>query len=413
MGDHGRVSHEHHDHSHDALTAPENVRRILRILIVVLAVATAGGLALWWPGEGVGLPDAISGQGERVNATVIGDEPVECEGPDLGVDLECVQIDFELTSGPNAGSRGSFQVFPEAQRNVPTFDDGDRIVVIEYELADTGEISHTFADFQRGRPLVLLAVLFVVAVVALGRMQGIRAIGGLVVSAVVLFAYVFPALLDGQPPLPVALVAASVIAFAALYLAHGVNDTTTVALLGTMAALAVTGLLGAIFTGLSQITGLASEDQIFLLISAEGIDLRGLVLAGIIIGSLGVLDDVTVTQVSAVARLREANPDYSVRELYRAGVQIGRDHIASTVNTLVLAYAGAALPLLLYYSNAGIGLTESITSEIVAVEVIRTLVGSIGLVSAVPLTTVLAALVVSAPPEDEPGGRHLRRAAAD
>ena len=118
-------------------------------------------------------------------------------------------------------------------------------------------------------------------------------------------------------------------------------------------------------------------------------------LAGIVLGSLGVLDDVTVTQVSAVARLREANPGYAVGDLYRTGVRIGRDHIASTVNTLVLAYAGATLPLLLFYSNIGIGLSEAVTSEIIAVEVIRTLVGSIGLVAAVPITTALAAVVVT------------------
>jgi uncharacterized membrane protein len=120
-----------------------------------------------------------------------------------------------------------------------------------------------------------------------------------------------------------------------------------------------------------------------------------LVLAGIVLGSLGVLDDVTVTQVSAVARLREANPGYGIRELYASGVRIGRDHIASVVNTLVLAYAGAALPLLLFYSSIGIGFSESVTSEIVAVEVIRTLVGSVGLVAAVPITTGLAAVVVT------------------
>lgn len=394
MGDHGAVSHDH-SHEHSALTADHGVRRILRILIVVVALATVGGLALWWPSGGAGLSTGIDGQGDRVNATVTGDEPIDCAGPELGEALVCEEIQIEVTSGPNAGATGSFQLFPDSQGPTPDFDAGDDIVVIEFVLGDTGELAYSFADYQRSRPLVLLAVLFVAAVVALGRFQGVRALAGLVVSAVVLFGYVFPSLLDGHPPLAVALVSASVIAFAALYLAHGINDTTTVALLGTMAALAVTGVLGAVFTSAAQITGLASEDQIFLLVSAEGIDLRGLVLAGIIIGSLGVLDDVTVTQVSAVARLREANPDYTVRDLYRTGVHIGRDHIASTVNTLVLAYAGAALPLLLFYANVGIGLSESITSEIIAVEIIRTLVGSIGLVSAVPLTTILAALVVT------------------
>jgi uncharacterized membrane protein len=390
------VAHAHlHDHDHDSLAAAPEVARLLRIAVAAIVVLTIIGLFVWRPAGGVSLPEGIQGQGDRVTATVIGDQPVECAGTEFGSVAQCQEILIEITSGPNEGTTGSFQLFPGTQTVTPEFEAGDRIVVNEFVLGDTGEVAYTFADYQRSRPLLVLAVVFVVAVVALGRVQGLRALAGLVVSGIVLLAYVFPALLDGQPPLAVALVGSAVIALAALYLAHGVNDTTTVALLGTFGALALTGLLAALFTSAADITGVASEDQIFLLVSAEGIDVRGLVLAGIVLGSLGVLDDVTVTQVSAVARLREANPDYGVRELYRTGVRIGRDHIASTVNTLVLAYAGAALPLLLFYSNIGIGLSESVTSEIIAVEVIRTLVGSIGLVAAVPITTVLAAVVVT------------------
>ncbi|HEX4903225.1 MAG TPA: YibE/F family protein [Acidimicrobiales bacterium] len=405
-----------HDHGHDhhELGASREVARILRIAVLVVVAVAVVGLLVWRPAGGVGLPDGVAGQGRRVDATVVGEATVSCAGTDItGEAIECEEVQLEITSGENAGGRGSFEIYP--QPGSPDFDRGDRLVVTEFEIGD-GEISYTFADYQRSSPLLVLAVLFVVAVVALGRFQGLRALGGLVVSGIVLFAYTFPALLDGQPPLGVALVSSVVIALAALYLAHGVNDTTTVALLGTLGALGLTGLLGALFTSAAQITGLASEDQIFLLVSAEGVDVRGLVLAGIVLGSLGVLDDVTVTQVSAVARLREANPSYGIRDLYRSGVRIGRDHIASTVNTLVLAYAGAALPLLLFYSNIGIGFSESVTSEVVAVEVIRTLVGSIGLVAAVPITTVLAAVVVtgtglpslparrprSAPPADAP-----------
>ena len=390
------MAHAHlHDHDHDAISADPAVSRILRAVVVVVVVLTAIGLFAWRPDGGVILPEALQGQGERVDATVIGQSPVECAGTDFGSVSQCVNIEIELTSGPNEGSTSSFQLFPDAESAVPDFSEGDRIVVIEFTLGDTGEVAHTFADYERDTPLLLLAAIFVVAVLALGRFQGLRAILGLVVSAVVLLAYVFPALLEGKPPMAVALVASSVIALAALYLAHGINDTTTVALLGTFASLGLTGLLASVFTSAAQITGLATEDQIFLQVSAEGIDVRGLVLAGIVLGSLGVLDDVTVTQVSAVARLREANPDYGIRELYTTGVRIGRDHIASVVNTLFLAYAGAALPLLLFYSNIGIGLSESITSEIIAVEVIRTLVGSVGLVAAVPITTALAAVVVT------------------
>ncbi|HAS12984.1 MAG TPA: hypothetical protein DCS55_21125 [Acidimicrobiaceae bacterium] len=381
-----------HDHSHDLGTAPE-VARALRLAVLAIVVLTAIGLFVWRPDGGVAIPSAVDGQGERVEATVTGTSDIECAGTDFGgAPIVCEEILLDITSGANAGGSGSFEVYP--QPGSPQFGEGDRIVVNEYEVPDGG-IAYTFADYQRSRPMLLLLGIFVVAVIAMGRFQGLRALAGLVVSGIVLLAYAFPALLDGKPPLGIALVSSVIIAVAALYLSHGINDTTTVALLGTLAALGLTGLLAAVFTSAAQITGLASEDQIFLMVSAEGVDVRGLVLAGIVLGSLGVLDDVTVTQVSAVARLREANPGYGIAELYRSGVRIGRDHIASVVNTLVLAYAGAALPLLLFYSNIGIGLSESVTSEIVAVEIIRTLVGSIGLVAAVPLTTGLAAVVVT------------------
>lgn len=402
-----------HDHDHEIEVAPE-VARLLWIAVLVILVLTVVGAVVWWPGDGAELPEGFGARGQRVDATVtdvvgggcpggdfLGGDFFDVDGPAASPVLECDSVELEVTSGANAGATTSFESYPDG--GSPTFEAGDRVVLSEFEVPG-GETAYSFADFQRDRPLLLLGALFVIAVVALGRFQGVRAIGGLVVSALVLFLYVFPALLDAQPPLAVALVAASVIAFAALYLAHGVSPTTTVALLGTMAALALTGILAAVFTAAANITGAASEDQLYLLVSAEGIDLRGLVLAGVVLGSLGVLDDVTVTQVSAVARLREANPAYGVGDLYRTGVRIGRDHIASTVNTLVLAYAGAALPLLLFYSNIGIPVSEAVTSEIIAVEVIRTLVGSIGLVAAVPITTALAAVVVT--------GTGFRRGAA-
>lgn len=400
------VVHDH-EHAHDLDAAPE-VARLLRIAVGVLVALACVGLLVWRPTGELAFSDAGDAQGQRVDATVVGEAEVECAGPAFeGDPLLCEEVQLEITSGPNAGSSGSFEIYPQV--GSPDFDVGDRVVVNAYDIGD-GSLAYTFADYQRSRPLVILVVLFVVAVVALGRFHGLRALAGLAVSGVVLFAYTFPALLDGQPPLGVALVSATIIALAALYLSHGVNDTTTVALLGTLGALALTGALGALFTSAAQITGLASEDQIYLLVSAEGVDVRGLVLAGIILGSLGVLDDVTVTQVSAVARLREANPSFGIRRLYSSGVRIGRDHIASVVNTLVLAYAGAALPLLLFYSSVGIGFSESVTSEIVAVEVIRTLVGSIGLVAAVPMTTALAAVVVTG--TGLPQGRRHRDDAA-
>ncbi len=242
----------------------------------------------------------------------------------------------------------------------------------------------------------MLAGIFIVAVVGLGRWQGLRSLLGLAASLAVLITFVLPAILDGSSPLAVALVGSAVIAVLALYLAHGVNAWTTTALLGTFTSLALVGVLGSVFVDAAQFSGLADEEATFLQITAGQIDLRGLLLGGIVIGALGVLDDVTVTQVSAVWELHGAQPGFRRWDLYRSALRIGRDHIASTVNTLVLAYAGASLPLFLLFTQADQGLGDVINGESVAVEVVRALAGSIGLVASVPLTTALAVLVVSA-----------------
>jgi uncharacterized membrane protein len=190
----------------------------------------------------------------------------------------------------------------------------------------------------------------------------------------------------------VAIVAAGAISFLALYLAHGFTTMTTVALLGTLSALLLTAGLATVFVELAEFSGLASEESGFLAAAASAIDLRGLLLAGVVIGALGALDDMTVTQASAVWELRAANPSYTTTQLFQAALRIGRDHVASTVNTLVLAYAGASLPLLVLFVLSHQPLTSVANSEVVAIEIVRTLVGSIGLVASVPLTTWLASM---------------------
>ena len=207
----------------------------------------------------------------------------------------------------------------------------------------------------------------------------------------------------------VALSGCAVIAFGTLYLAHGVSDRTTVALLGTLASLALTAILATGFAAAAQLSGLASEESLTLLAFAPDLDFRGLLLAAVILGALGVLDDVTITQVSAVWELRRTDPTLSRRQLYAAGIRIGRDHIASTVNTLVLAYSAAALPLLLIYTQSGLGFGGVLATETVAVEIVQTLVGSIGLVASVPLTTALACRVITrpaGPAAPDRGGAH-------
>jgi uncharacterized membrane protein len=276
-------------------------------------------------------------------------------------------------------------------------------VMVEYVEGDDGEPEvfsiapespyrqYRFADFQRRSVLLWLGLLFAAVVVWLGRWRGLAALGGLVASVAILLLFILPAILDGRSPVLVAVVGSAAIAFVALYLAHGFSRMTTVALIGTLAALALAALLSMVVVGLSEFTGFVSEES-SLLTLFDNVDVRGLLLAGIVLGAAGAIDDVTVTQASAVWELKAANRELSVGELFRRGIRIGRDHIASMVNTLLLAYAGASLPLLVLFVLSEQSLGTVANSEIVAVEIVRTLVGSIGLVAAVPFTTWLAAI---------------------
>ena len=267
--------------------------------------------------------------------------------------------------------------------------------MVSYDRKAEPGFRYQYNDRQRGSVLWWLFALFALAVIALGRWRGLAALVGLGASFAVLLFFVLPALVAGQEPVLVALTGASAIAFLALYVAHGFNFMTTVALLGTLVALVITVLLAMIFVDLAHLTGFTSDEAFVVQVGTSGgISITGLVLAGMVLGALGALDDVTVTQASAVWELRDASPDMSVRALARAGLRIGRDHVASTVNTLALAYAGAALPLLILFVFSRQSLGTIANSEVIATEIIATLVGSIGLVAAVPITTWLAAAVL-------------------
>lgn len=391
------MSHAHHSHRPGhGLTASlttRNTRVLLGGIVVAFTVAALAGAWLLRPdSERPVLAAELGFSGELVHATATAAEDVPCANTTEADGVRCLRVDIDLTSGSPAGEHGTFElpVSDSVLRIVPGAD-----LVVQYQPDNPPELRYFFQDFQRERPLAFLIVIFAVAVVALGRWQGLRALIALGVTGVVLVAFAFPSIIDGHDPTATALVAAVLIALVALYLTHGVTEMITVALLGTFAALALTAILAIVFTRLAHFTGFGSEDAFYLQFASGKIDIKGLILAGIVVGSLGVLDDVTVTQVSAVWQLHEANPTYSGRRLYTSAVTIGRDHIASTVNTLVLAYAGASLPLLLIFAQAGRSLAQVATGELVAVEIVRTLVGSIGLIAAVPLTTALAAFVVT------------------
>jgi uncharacterized membrane protein len=391
-----------HAHAHE-FDVSTRTRRGLAIVSGVGAVLVLVGMLLI--GFGTDVRPAVPGllAGKVYEAKVLSERVGPCAGTTEADHIDCSLVEVRLTQGPDTGEDQSLS-FSIDSPTTPDLGKGDRVVLSYLPDAEPG-FEYQYADRQRRPALLACALLFTIAVVALGRWRGLAALAGIVVSLVIILQFILPAILEGHSPVLVAVLGSAAVAYVALYLAHGFGPLTTVALLGTLAALALTVVLSAVFTAAAHFSGYSSEEAVVLGQLASNVDINGLILGGIVIGALGALDDVTVTQASAVAELREANPELSHRALYGSGIRIGRDHIASTVNTLALAYAGAALPLLLLFVLSQQSLGAVANSEVMAVEIVRTLVGSIGLVAAVPITTWLAARVVARParaPAPEP-----------
>ncbi|MCM2420376.1 YibE/F family protein [Streptomyces sp. RKAG293] len=397
-----------HSHTHGHGPVPpvsKHLRKVIAVVLVPFAAAVLAGLIVLWPG-GVP-PHARTGVGfdqQTQQARVTRIDDVDCAeantqspaqstpGAAASPPERCEKATIEVTTGKDQGRTFTEIVHPDQTRRY-TAGQG---VVVAYAPDAPKELQYAVTDVDRGFPLALLAGIFALAVIAVGRMRGLMALIALVISFAILTLFILPAILHGHDPLLVAVIGGSAIMLIALYMCHGLNARTSVAVIGTLCSLFLIGILGSVFISWAHLTGNTSDETGLIHTLYPGIEIKGLLLAGIIIGSLGVLDDVTVTQTSAVWELKDADPGASWRKLYGAGMRIGRDHIASVVNTLVMAYAGAALPLLLLFSVARSGVLRVAGSELVAEEIVRTLVGSIGLVASVPLTTLLAALVVSA-----------------
>jgi uncharacterized membrane protein len=366
-------------------------------------IAVGVGLILLWPGEdraGVG-PIA---PGQIVGATV---DRVTGEGCEQFGGDGCQFASVTLTSGPEAG-RASYLALPSTQF-APALKTGDRIRVARNASPDGSapalddrELQPlAFVDFERGRALAGLVFGFALLVVALAGWQGLRSLIGLGVGLLIVVGWMVPSILSGHAPLAVGLVGGLAVMLATTVLTHGFGLKSAAAMLGAAATVVLIVGLGAVAVDVAHITGLSSDEA--GLLDARGrseISIQGLVLAGIVIGALGVLDDLTVSQSSTVLALRRASPEMSAARLFREGMVVGRDHLGATVNTLVLAYAGSSLPVLLVLAGQGTRFLEAIEFEQVAGVIVATLVGSTGLLAAVPLTTGLAAVLASRTPAD-------------
>lgn len=394
-----------HSHSHGP-PSPVPVEslpaRIVVGLLVAIGVAVLGGaIALWPSRQHVDIPmpfqnaagGAVSTQAGHVLSSGMGD----CGSPSVSQVLttapqpappgagRCVLTQVAIDSGPNTGANTLLESSPGPGQ--PKFAVGDHIRLVR-QVDDQGATSYAFYDFERGWSLVALAVAFAVVIVAVARWRGLLALVGIGVAFLVLVVFLLPALRDGAPAVPVALVGAAAILYAVIYLAHGVSLRTSAALLGTLTSLLLAAGLSWAAIELAHLTGLSDDQNATVSAYLGNVSISGLLLAGFIIGSLGVLNDVTVTQASTVFEL--AHLGGSRRGIFLGAIRVGRDHIASTVYTLVLAYAGSSLPLLLLFSVANRSLTDVLTGESVAIEIARSAVGGIALALSVPLTTAIA-----------------------
>jgi len=272
----------------------------------------------------------------------------------------------------------------------PKYKVGDEVLLSYSHDLEGNEVFY-ITDFIRRNPMLWLLFVFVVLAAMIGKWRGISSLLGLAISFLVIFKFILPNIYAGRDPVLIAVLGSLFIIPLTFCLSHGLNRKTTIAIFGTVVALLITGLLAKFFVDFAKLTGYASEEAGFLQVAKGGImNIKGLLLAGIIIGVLGVLDDITISQSAIVQQLKETNLKISRTELFSRAMNVGQDHIASMVNTLVLVYTGAALPLMLLFIDSPQPYSQVINYEIIAEEIIRTLVGSIGLVSAVPITTFLA-----------------------
>lgn len=353
---------------------------------LALVFVCAIGFAMFTPGktfaQGITyqeLPTLIEGR-----ITAIPETETQSYPDGIETVLQIIEVELE------DGTKITTSVERLSEDNSFPYQVGDAVVISKISDAVV-EDQYYLNDFVRRPALLLLFCLFVALVLAVARWNGVSAIVGLAASFIIIFSFILPNIEAGYDPILVAIGGSLFIILISFYLTHGFSSKTTVAVIGTFLALIATGILAHIFSQLTRLTGFATEEVAFLqAVKGSDFSAQGLMMAGIIIGTLGVLDDITISQSSIVKELIRANPKLGKAQLFTRAMNVGKDHIASLVNTLVLVYTGAALPLLLLFMDSQYQLMQIINFEIVAEEIVRTLVGSIGLVLAVPITTLIA-----------------------
>jgi uncharacterized membrane protein len=373
-------------------------RRLLTVLTVALAVATAAGLAVLWPSGAI--PHLRDAPPAGHGAHVVGVRDAACEGPAGGrctwatVSVDHHRARVDLGPAPTAPRLTVGEAIRVGRATVPA------------TRTTPARTSWTFVDIDRHGSLLWLALIAIALSALVLRWRGLLAALGVAISLWLVMTFLIPALLAGEPALAVALVTALAVMFVTLVLTSGVGPQTLAAALGIGSTLLLTALIALVAVSVAHLDGRTDDLSTYLSTIGPGISLQGIVLAGMVIGALGVLADTAVTQASAVMSLRHSDPDLGARGLYRASLRIGRDHLSATIHTLVLAYAGAALPLLLVTRYSGLGPVDAVNTQDIAEPIVAALVGCLGLICAVPLTTGLAAVLVARAPAAEFAGVH-------
>lgn len=362
------------------------------LLIGFVLLLIAGVLIITRPASFNGKSGLVAETSGEYEVADIKEIVEEGETEIYGQSYKYQELKVEFTTGSDKGN--TLQIRNDIQpgaESAQTLKAGDTVVITKVE--DEFGSDYYISDRYRVPAVLIIFVIFFALTVIFAGTRGLTSILGLGFTILVLISYVVPKIVAGEDPMLVSISGAFIIAVVSIYLAHGFNKRTSIALGGTLITIAIATLLSVIFVSLAMLAGTGSEEALFLNISSVGqINLRGLLLGGMIFGVLGVLDDVTTAQSAAVEELKRANPKLDTRELYKRGISIGKEHIVSLVNTLVLAYLGSSFPLLLLFSmNQAVPLWVTLNSEYIIEELIRTLVGSTALIFAVPITTLMAA----------------------
>ena len=410
-----------HSHSHvrrdDAVkvAVARGPVTVLMVFLALCAIATVVGIVGLWPDSGAvsRIQDkaqftapGVSFQKarvEKVQATCPADDETAASGS-----ATCGNLQAVLTTGPEAGQTQLVGVPPAVSKSGVARGDTVRLMRVpaqaqnqaQNQAQSGGAATYSFDEVIRLKPLWLLGALFVLVVALVARVRGLLALVSLVFGGFVLVRFMLPALLSGSDGLAVSLAGSAAIMFVVLYLAHGPSVRTSAALAGTLAGIGITAGVGLVAVHGANLSGFGSEDTALLSAFAGSVSFQGLLTCALVVAGLGVLNDVTITQASSVWELREAGPELSRQSLFLSAMRIGRDHIASTIYTIVFAYAGSALAVLLLLSLYDRPILDLLSTEAIAEEIVRTLASGIGLVLAAPATTAIAVLTVTGAHED-------------